>query len=69
MAKDIYHDVTKRALRKDGWTITHDPFPIEIGNKSLYADLAAERLLGAKKGLRKIVVKIKSFIGHSDVKD
>lgn len=69
MAKDIYHDVAKRALQKDGWTITHDPFPIEIGNKSLYADLAAERLLGARKGLRKIVVEIKSFIGHSDVKD
>ncbi len=24
-AKDIYHDVVKQALIKDGWTITDDP--------------------------------------------
>jgi hypothetical protein len=25
LTKDIYHDTVKRALIKDGWTITHDP--------------------------------------------
>lgn len=26
MAKDIYHQIVKEALLKDGWTITHDPY-------------------------------------------
>jgi hypothetical protein len=25
MAKDIFHEVVKIALSKDGWTITYDP--------------------------------------------
>ncbi|OQX01721.1 MAG: fatty-acid synthase [Desulfobacteraceae bacterium IS3] len=67
--RDIYHDTVKRALEKDGWKITHDPFPLEIGEKALSADLGAERLISAEKGLKKIVVEIKSFLGRSDVKD
>ena len=68
-AKDIYHDTVKRALQKDGWTITHDPFPMQIGRKRLSADLGAERLINAEKGTQKIVVEVKSFVGRSDVKD
>ena len=49
-AKDIYHDTVKRALQKDGWIITHDPFPLQIGRKRLSADLGAERLINAEKG-------------------
>ena len=67
--RDIYHDTVKRALQKDGWTITHDPFPLQIGKKRLFADLGAERLISAEKGIKKIVVEIKSFVGQSDVKD
>jgi XisH protein len=67
--KDIYHDTVKRALQKDGWTITHDPFPLQIGKKRLSADLGAERLLTAERGLQRIVVEVKSFVGQSDVKD
>jgi len=67
--RDIYHDTVKRALQKDGWTITHDPFPLQIGKKRLFADLGAERLISAEKGLQKIVVEVKSFVGQSDVKD
>jgi len=67
--RDIYHDTVKHALEKDGWKITHDPFPLEIGEKALSADLGAERLISAEKGLKKIVVEIKSFLGRSDVKD
>lgn len=67
--RDIYHDSVKRALQKDGWTVTHDPFRLDIGEKSLSADLGAERLISAEKGLRKIVVEIKSFVGQSDVHD
>jgi hypothetical protein len=68
-AKDIYHDTVKRALQKDGWIITHDPFPLQIGRKRLSADLGAERLINAEKGTKKIVVEVKSFVGRSDVKD
>ena len=68
-AKDIYHNTVKRALQKDGWTITHDPFPLQIGRKRLSADLGAERLINAEKGTEKIIVEVKSFVGRSDVKD
>ncbi len=56
-------------MEKDGWKITHDPFPLEIGEKTLSADLGAERLVSAEKGSRKIVVEVKSFVGRSDVRD
>lgn len=69
MAKDVIHDQVKNALIKDGWTITHDPFPLKIGQKTLSADLGAERLISAEKGSRKIVVEIKSFLGHSNIRD
>ena len=68
-AKDIYHDTVKRSLQNDGWVITHDPFPLRIGKKRLSADLGAERLMSAERGLKKIVVEVKSFVGPSDVKD
>ncbi len=68
-ARDIYHNTVKTALEKDGWTITHDPFPLQIGKKRLSADLGAERLISAEKGIQKIVVEVKSFVGQSDVKD
>ena len=67
--RDIYHDTVKRALEKDGQKITHDPFPLVVGNKRLSVDLGAERLISAEKGTDKIVIEIKSFIGQSDVKD
>jgi len=67
--RDIYHDAARNALENDDWTITHDPFPLKIGNKRLSADLGAERLISAEKGLEKIVVEVKSFVGQSDVKD
>ncbi len=66
---DIYHDTVKHALEKDNWTITHDPFFLKIGERKLYADLGAARLISAEKGHEKIVVEIKSFIGKSDVND
>jgi XisH protein len=68
-AKDICHNTVKSALQKEGWTITHDPFPLKIGKKRLSADLGAERLISAEKGTQKIVVEVKSFVGQSDVKD
>jgi XisH protein len=66
MAKDIYHEHVKEALIKDGWTITHDPYYLDINNPSpLEIDLGAERLISAEKGSEKIVVEVKSFLNRS----
>src|SRR6266581_2069941 len=63
--RDIYHEVVKRALIADGWTITHDPYPLPFGEESLFVDLGAEMPLGAEKAGRKIAVEAKSFLGRS----
>ena len=69
LAKDIYHDVVKNALIKDGWAITHDPLRLRWGNDLLYVDLGAEQLLTAKKEDRKIAVEVKSFVSYSSMAD
>ena len=69
MAKDIYHDIVKRALQKDGWTITHDPYKIPLANRTLKADLGAEKTIAAERGLEKIVVEVKSFLRDSFIYD
>ncbi|BAZ16973.1 XisH protein [Calothrix sp. NIES-4071] len=28
--KDLFHDTVKRALEKDGWTITHEQLPLSF---------------------------------------
>jgi hypothetical protein len=66
---DLYHTTVKQALLKDGWTITHDPYRLSIGEKRLYADLGADRVIAANRGQQKIVVEVKSFLGVSDIKD
>jgi hypothetical protein len=68
-SRDIYHDTVKTALTKDGWRITHDPFPLSYGVRRLYADLGAEKLFTAEKASRKIVVEVKSFRSPSEVED
>lgn len=64
-AKDLFHDKVRKALEKDGWTITADPYTLAWGKDSLFVDLAAERFIAAEKENRKIAVEIKSFIGRS----
>ncbi len=49
-AKDVFHDATRHALEKDGWTITHDPYHIKFGADDLYIDLAAEKTIAAQEG-------------------
>jgi len=68
-AKDMYHDAVRNVLIKDGWTITDDPYILNIGRRDLFVDLGAEKLLSAEKGEKKIAVEIKSFIGKSRVND
>ena len=49
MARDNYHQEVKRALEKDGWTITADPLYLKIGRFPIHIDLGAEKLLAAEK--------------------
>ena len=60
---DTHHESVKRALEKDGWAITADPFIIDLGKTRMYADL------GAEKSIRLIVVEIKTFIGDSFINE
>jgi len=68
-ARDILHDIVKEALIKDGWIITHDPFTVSFGIRTVYVDLGVERLLAAQRGSDKLVIKVKSFIGMSKIAD
>ena len=68
-ARDIFHNLVKLALQKDGWTITHDPLTLKIGRRSPMVDLGAEKLLAAEKEQEKIAVEIQSFLNPSPLKD
>ncbi|MEM9212821.1 MAG: XisH family protein [Cyanobacteria bacterium P01_F01_bin.150] len=64
-AKELFHDTVKRALIKDGWTITDDPLFLRFGSVDMYVDLGAERILAAERNQEKIAVEVKSFVGPS----
>ena len=69
MARDIFHTAVKRALEKQGWTITADPLQVKFGDINFQVDLAAERLLAADREGEKIAVEIKSFLSPSAITD
>lgn len=69
MAKDLFHDVVKTALIKDGWQITDDPLFLKVGGVDFFIDLGAEKLLAAERDGKKIAVEIKSFINTSSITD
>ncbi|MFY7805840.1 MAG: element excision factor XisH family protein [Limnoraphis robusta] len=69
MAKDRFHEAVKIALQKDKWTVTHDPFRLEVGGTKFEIDLGAERLLAAERGEEKIAVEIKTFLSDSPLTD
>ncbi|WP_254175260.1 element excision factor XisH family protein [Planktothrix pseudagardhii] len=64
-AKDVYHDIVKAALQKEGWLITHDPLVLELSSGRLEVDLGAEQLIAAEKESFQIAVEIKSFLSPS----
>lgn len=68
-AKDIYHDTVKRALIKDGWTITAENMRLPWGGTQTYIDIIAEEVFVAEKEGRKIAVEVKSFIGKSNLSE
>ncbi|QDK81376.1 hypothetical protein EXU85_23305 [Spirosoma sp. KCTC 42546] len=57
MARDIFHPIVREVLLNDGWTITHDPYPIRVKGRSYEVDLGAEQLVAAEKGLKKLLLK------------
>jgi len=61
-AKDIYHDLVRNALEREGWTITHDPLLLQVGGVEMSIDLGAEILIAAEKEGQKIAVEVKSFV-------
>lgn len=67
--KDIFHDIVRDALIREGWTITDDPLLLQFGGVDLYADLGAEKVLGAEREGEKIGVEIKSFVSPSPVSE
>jgi hypothetical protein len=67
--RDIYHPVVARALEKDGWRITHDPYRISVGLRNLFVDLGAEKIIAAERQGKRIAVEVKSFEGASEVRD
>jgi hypothetical protein len=74
MARDLFHEAVRKALVKDGWTITHDPYPIRILDFKLDVDLGAERMIAAERETgssdkEKIAVEIKSFLSASFMRD
>ena len=70
MARDLFHDLVKQALISDGWTVTHDPFPLHTRKEGgLSTDLGAERIIFAENRFQKIAVEVKSFIHISILHD
>jgi hypothetical protein len=69
-AKDIFHNVVRLALEKDGWIITNDPLYLRVSPKiGMYIDLGAEKLLAAERSGQKIAIEIKSFLGLSAIQE
>jgi hypothetical protein len=65
MAKDFYHNDFRKALEKEGWIITHDPYVMNVDQIGYEIDLGAEPLVAAEKDGKKIAIEIKSFVGPS----
>ncbi len=59
--RDDLHFSMRRALEKDGWTVTDDPLILVLRQTLLKADLGAEKILAAQKQECKIAVEIKDF--------
>ena len=68
-AKDIHHTAFVHALERDGWTVTHDPLTLKVGETDFFVDLGAERFVTAEKGDERIAVEIKSFLNPSPIRD
>ncbi|NEP52112.1 MAG: hypothetical protein F6K65_26265 [Moorea sp. SIO3C2] len=50
-AKDIFHDVVKKALIQDNWVITHDPLTLDLRDRQLHIDLGARKVSGQQSAV------------------
>ncbi len=70
MARDIFHNLVKEALQKEGWTVTHDPYSLHSRKEGgLQTDLGAEKIITAEKESKRIAVEVKSFVHISILHD
>lgn len=69
MARDLFHNIVRSALEKDGWIITDAPLSIRCGGVDIQIDLGIEKLLAAEKGTEKIAVEIKNFVSASKISE
>jgi hypothetical protein len=70
--RDTYHETVKRALVKDGWTISHDPFRITYEGTTVSTDLGAEKATaaeGRRIAVEIIAVEVKDFDGQSVISE
>lgn len=68
--KDKFHEAVRRALEKENWLITHDPFIIQISETvKLKIDLGAETILAAQRHTEKIAVEVKNFSTDSEISE
>ena len=65
MARDGIHYAVRRALEKENWTITNDPFYVESGGVSVEIDMEAEKFIAAQKENVKILVEVKPLKNRS----
>jgi XisH protein len=56
-AKDKYHDVVVRALKKDGWTVKAEQIPFRVGGRRVIIDIQAVSRIEDKI----ILVEVKGF--------
>ncbi len=68
-AEDAFHTIVRTALKNEGWTVTHDPYRIDLGFVDFYIDLGAEHLIAAMKYGEKIAVEIKTFLAPSTLSE
>jgi hypothetical protein len=60
--KDVFHDVVKKALQKEGWQITQEPLILDVADQEFSINLGVEKPSNVSQGTRKIAVSVKSFV-------
>lgn len=62
MAKDIFHEVVKEALEKDGWRITDNHLRLSaLSEVKLETDIGGSKVIGATSESQRIAVEVKGF--------
>ena len=67
--QDLYHDVVRDALRKDGWRVTHTALQLKARVEASAGELWEGPWLIADKDERKVAVAVSSFVGRSSQAD